>query len=74
MYIATIITMTDIMRSSTIRKSSMKLGSGVISAITISSTAMGTPSSPTFDRREAVSAAGCAAGAGRWLAPEPWTD
>ncbi len=42
MYMATIITMTDIMRSSTMRMSSMKLGSGVMSAMTISSTAMGT--------------------------------
>ena len=50
MYIATIITMTDIMMSITIRKSSTKLGSGVISAMTIAKTAMGTASSPALDR------------------------
>src|SRR5271170_8434419 len=54
-YMATIITMTDIMRSSTIRKSRMKLGSGVIRAITIISTAMGTPSSLRLDRFNAAS-------------------
>ena len=47
---ATIMTTTDIMRSRTIRKSRMKLGSGVISATTIISTTMGTPSSLTFDK------------------------
>ena len=46
MYIATIITITDIMMSVTIRMSSRKPGSGVISAITIARTAMGTASSP----------------------------
>src|SRR5689334_15033869 len=47
MYIETIITITDIIRSVTIRKSSRKLGKGVISAITIASTANGTANSVT---------------------------
>src|ERR1035441_1163712 len=42
---ATIITTVDIMMSVTIRTSSMKPGSGVIKAITMPRTAMGTPSS-----------------------------
>ena len=45
MYIATIITITEVMMSVTIRTSSRKPGSGVIRAITIPSTASGTPSS-----------------------------
>src|ERR1039458_7426914 len=54
-YMATIITTTDIMRSSTIKKSNINLGSGVMRAITISSTTMGTPSSLTLDKRRAAS-------------------
>ena len=45
MYMETIITTTDIMMSVTIRMSSMKPGTGVISAITMPSTAIGTPNS-----------------------------
>ena len=44
-YIATIITITDIMMSVTIKMSSMKPGRGVIRAMTIASTAIGTPRS-----------------------------
>ena len=47
-YMATIITTTDIMMSVTMRTSSMNPGSGVISAITMPRTAMGTPSSFQF--------------------------
>src|SRR5580692_4548336 len=67
MYMATIITMTDIIRSNTIRMSSRKLGSGVMRAITMRRTAMGTPSSPTLERPTAAILAaptGLAAGAG----------
>jgi hypothetical protein len=45
MYMATIITTTDIMMSVTMRTSSTTPGSGVIRAITMPRTAMGTPSS-----------------------------
>ncbi len=45
MYIATISTMTDIMMSVTISRSSRKLGIGAISATTIASTAAGTANS-----------------------------
>ncbi len=45
MYIATISTMTDIMMSQTINKSSRMLGIGAINAITIPSTAAGTANS-----------------------------
>ena len=45
MYIATISTMTDIMMSATISKSSRKLGMGAISATTIARTAAGTANS-----------------------------
>src|ERR1035438_3355677 len=63
-YMATIITTTDIMRSSTIKKSNTNRGSGVMRAITISSTTMGTPSSLTLDKRRAASGfAGAGAGA-----------
>src|SRR5579872_1769421 len=47
MYIDTIITITDIMMSVTIRTSSMMLGMGVIRATTMASTASGTASSPS---------------------------
>ena len=49
-YIATIITITDIMMSATIRMSSTNPGNGVISAMTIARTAMGTVSSLTSVR------------------------
>ena len=45
MYIATISTITDIMMSVTISRSSRKPGIGVISAITMASTASGTANS-----------------------------
>ena len=45
MYIATIITTTDIMMSVTMRRSRAKGGSGVMRAMTIPSTASGTPTS-----------------------------
>ena len=46
MYIVTINTMTDIMMSTTISKSSSSDGIGVIRAMTMASTAMGTAMSP----------------------------
>src|SRR4051794_24275463 len=49
MCIATISTITDIMMSITIRMSRMNEGRGVINAITIASTAMGTPSCPILE-------------------------
>ena len=66
MYIATIITITDIMMSVTIRASSTKPGSGVISAITMPRTAMGTPSS--FQLRQYDAESGCLHGAGAAMA------
>jgi len=54
MYIATIITITDMVRSMTIRKSRTKLGSGVISATTIINTATGTASSPAWASDKAM--------------------
>jgi hypothetical protein len=71
MYMATIITITDIMRSSTMRMSSMKLGSGVMSAMTISNTAMGTASSPALERPTEgilIAPGGLGAGAGLLMA------
>src|ERR1700680_3667716 len=49
MYIATIMTMTDIMRSITIKQSIIKLGRGGMSEMTINSTAIATASSPALD-------------------------
>src|SRR5581483_10752338 len=50
MYIVTIKTITDIAISKAIRTSSRNGGMGVISATTIASTAIGTPSSPSFGK------------------------
>ena len=64
-YSDTISTVTDIMMSVTISRSSRKPGSGVISAITMASTAIGTAISPSiFERqRAAIAARGDRAGA-----------
>src|SRR5436190_3053553 len=48
-YMATIMTITDIMMSNTISRSRMKPGNGVISATMIARTAIGTPSSPSVE-------------------------
>ena len=71
MYIATIITITDIMMSVTIRTSSRKPGSGVISAITIPSTASGTPSSRQLRERRPPGAVASSLSAPLSLLPVP---
>src|ERR1041384_1738609 len=53
-YIETIITMTDIMISITIRMSRRKPGRGVMSAITIARTAIGMVRSPSAVRENAI--------------------
>ena len=57
-YTATIITMTDSMMSTTIRKSSRKPGIGMMSAMTIATTAIGTPNSPNPAGKAKRSSAG----------------